>query len=176
MKIGLVRHFRVDLAYPKKLLLTKRELVEWFDAYAIAKIVHGEYDLAGVHWRHCYSSPLTRALHTAHHLYQGEIKQADALKELDVLPHVNPIIRLPIMLWAILMKIKSTRSNEATDSFSNELNAFVDELIAKKEEDVLIVSHGFVMMALRRELNKRGFTGEKFSVPKHGKVYVFRKE
>jgi broad specificity phosphatase PhoE len=175
MKIGLIRHFRVDLAYPKKWFVSKTELVEWFDAYANAKILPDELDLAGIHWKHCYSSPLPRALDTARHIYQGEIQLSQELAELNILPHVNPGIRLPIMLWAIIMKIKSTRSNEATERFKTTLKVFMDELLEKKEDDVLIVSHGFVLMALRKELLKRGFTDHSFSVPEHGKVYMFER-
>lgn len=175
MKIGLVRHFKVKHKHPKKLLLTSAELTQWFDGYREAEIEPKEVDLRAVTWGKCLSSPLKRAIETANAIFNGEIKQVDSLKELDLLPLMYKNIRLPLIVWAILIRMKSSSPNSITNKFGNQIHAFVEELLLDNDKNVLVVSHGFVMMFLQKELLKRGFRGDNFKTPTNGKVYMFEK-
>jgi broad specificity phosphatase PhoE len=175
MKIGLVRHFKVKHNPPKKLLLSSAELTQWFNGYREAEIEPKAVDLRGVTWGKCFSSPLKRAIETADAIFNGEIKQVDALKELDLLPLMYKKLRLPLIAWAILIRMKSLSPNSITNEFGNQIQAFVEELLLDNDKNVLIVSHGFVMMFLQKELLKRGFRGDGFKTPSNGKVYVFEK-
>lgn len=173
MKIGLVRHFKVNLAFPKKILYSKSDLSNWFDAYGIAQVEEKVVDLGGVEWNSCFSSPLYRAIHTAKHIYAGEIIQIEALKELDLLPLLSDKIKMPFIAWGILVRIKFSSENEITAAFRKNISAFVDELLSKKDQNILVVSHGFAMMFLKKELLKRGFKGDKFNLPQNGKLYLY---
>lgn len=175
MKVGLVRHFKVKHKFPKKVLLTAAEVVKWFEDYEVAELEYKDVDLCRVEWRSCFTSPLERAAKTASTLFNGEIIKADELKELEALPLMNKTIRLPFLVWAIIIRIKFSTSNKITTEFKTKIIAFVDQLIVKHDKDVLIVSHGFVMMTLQKELLKRGFSGNTFRSPAYGKVYVFEK-
>ncbi len=175
MKIGLVRHFKVKHAYPQKFLVGYDELVRWFDHYDAADVEHQDVAPCGVTWEKCYSSSMPRALKTAQCIFSGDIIQRDELRELNLLPLMNTYKKLPLLLWALLMRNKSTSSNRITDEFSARISAFVDELLRANEKTVLVASHGFVMMFLQKELIQRGFKGDKFRTPVNGKVYVFVK-
>jgi broad specificity phosphatase PhoE len=175
MKIGLVRHFKVKHAYPKTFLVGYDELLQWFDHYNIADIEPQDVGPCGVAWEKCYSSSMPRALQTAQCLFSGDIIQRDDLVELNLLPLMNSYSRRPLLLWALLLRSKSRASNRITDEFSAKMGAFVDELLRANDGNVLVASHGFVMMFLQKELLRRGFTGDRFNTPAHGKIYVFEK-
>jgi broad specificity phosphatase PhoE len=55
------------------------------------------------------------------------------------------------------------------------IQAVMDEILSQSEEDVLIVSHGALMMFMRKELLKRGFKGPRLKTPENGKLYIFEK-
>lgn len=173
MTIGLIRHFKVKIKRPRKFLLSADEMIAWFDEYASAAIMHVEVDLRGVDWQHCCSSPLPRAVQTADAIFPGEVVCADILQELNVLPMLHKKLRLPAVIWGIVILIKSTSRNAVTQQFRENISAFVDQLLDKHDRPLMVVSHGFVMMYLQKELLRRGFSGERFRLPENGKVYLF---
>lgn len=175
MKIGLVRHFKVNHPYPTKTFLSRAEVEEWFEGYEIADLEYHHIDLCGIEWKKCISSSLDRASKTAYKIFPGEIITSDDLKELSVLPLMSKKVKLPFLVWAIAIRMKTFSSNELTNAFRKKMNAFIDEMLSNNDNDTLIVSHGFVMMFLQKELIKRGFNGDKFKTPENGKVYVFEK-
>jgi broad specificity phosphatase PhoE len=176
MKIGLIRHFKVKHAYPKNMLISLDEVLHWFAGYESAEIQSTHVDLRGIEFKRCYTSSAERALGTAGIIFKGEKTILHELRELDVLPLMNNKRKLPFLMWAILVRIKASSSNRITDEFKNNISAFLDELLLKNTDDVLIVSHGFVMMYMQKELKRRGFKGIGFRAPENGKLYVFEKE
>jgi len=173
VKIGLVRHFKVNLSFPVKWWLSKADVDAWFESYASADVLYADIDLLGVEWKKCLSSPLSRALHTAHHIYKGEVIQVDVLQELNALPLLTTKLKLPFLVWAIFVRVKYSSDDPVTVTFRRKVIEFVDKLLQQESGDILIVSHGFVMTCIQKELIKRGFTGKTFGAPVHGKVYVF---
>lgn len=176
MKIGLVRHFKVKHTYPNNVLVSLEEVVHWFEGYESAEIEPILIDLRGIEFSRCYTSSADRALKTSAIIFKGEQTILHELRELDVLPLMNSKRKLPFLMWAILVRIKSFSSNRITDEFRNNILRFLDDLLSKNTEDVLIVSHGFVMMQMQKELRRRGFEGTGFRTPENGKLYVFEKE
>lgn len=176
MKIGLVRHFKVKHKAPEKILLTASEVIEWFSRYDLADVEHQAVDLKNVNWERCFSSPLPRAMATAKSIFDGEIEIVNELKELAVFPLLNSNLKLPFIVWAILIRIKSSSENDNTlNKFRHTIKTFFDELLLQEEKQTLVVSHGFVMMYLQKELKKRGFKGKSFGSPTNAKVYIFEK-
>ena len=86
MKVGLVRHFRVRKPFPSGTLGTQAELMRWFDEFDVADVEYGKVEMAGIQWDSCYSSDLPRAVKTAETIYQGEIIQMEALREVRPYP------------------------------------------------------------------------------------------
>ncbi len=175
MKIGLVRHFKVKQPLPKGFLIGYEALVNWFEEYDTADVHYTHVDMRTINWKLCYASTMSRAYCTAKHIYDGEIQTIDDLREVTVLNLMNKKRRLPIILWAILIKRKTLSANEITEATKKKLANFIDWLLSKQEKEILVVSHGFIMMLLQQELKARGFTGEQFRNPANGKVYIFEK-
>jgi hypothetical protein len=174
LKIGLVRHFKVNHPFPEKSLLAKSDVVKWFDGYDnTADIEYKPVDLSGINWHCCYSSPMVRAVNTARHIYSGPITEVTELKELDILHRLSGRLKLPFLMWGLVVRMISFTSNNDTDRFKKEIIVFVDKVIANNEKDILIVSHWFVMRVIRQELIKRGFAGGNFKTHEYGALYVF---
>lgn len=174
MKIGLIRHFKVTLPYPTKWLVSYDEVVDWF-----AKYEHGELDIFPIdlgdeEWHAGYTSAAPRAVKTAKAIPAISFISSEEIKELDLIPHLKSNVRLPFMVWATWVKIVSSSSHEEVTVFKNRIASFVDKIMETHiDQNVLIVSHGFVMMFMQKELKKRGFQGKGFSSPKNGVVYTF---
>lgn len=175
MKIGLARHFKVQFAYPGMTFVSAETLRQWFVNYNSAGIIHAPVNLHDVDWKHCYTSKADRAIQTANAIFKGEIQSAEALNELNVLPLLPANRRRPLLLWALHMRKLALQENAITNEFRQRLFAFLDQVLETSEGDVLIVSHGFVMMHLQKELRKRGFAGKGFYTPANGKVHVFER-
>jgi hypothetical protein len=177
MKIGLVRHFKVKHNFPDKTLLSKADVIKWFEDYDVAGVEFKEVYLNDINWKQCYSSPLDRALNTARHIYQGEVTTVTALRELDILHRLPNRMKLPFMVWGILVWINSILPNRHTSEFRNGIITFIDRQlsISQSDDTILIVSHWFVMRIIRKELLKRGLSGGKFKSDDYGVLYVFER-
>ncbi|MGM9478936.1 hypothetical protein ACS5PU_21110 [Pedobacter sp. GSP4] len=116
-----------------------------------------------------------RAINTARYIHKGKITEIDALKELNILHRLSSHLQLPFIIWGIILHLKSFALNKDTEHFQREIISFIDKLINSGESDILVISHWFVMRVIRKELIKRGFTGENFSSNEYGKIYVYKK-
>jgi len=176
MKIGLVRHFKVNHPFPKKKLLSKSEVIEWFVGYDnTTNIEYKKVNLSEINWESCYSSPMIRTLNTARHIYNGKIEEIPELKELSILHRLPGRFKLPFIVWGTIVRIQSLSSNKDTDKFRSDIGLFLDKIIAKKEGDILIVSHWFVMRIIRQELIKRKFSTDNFKSDEYGTLYIFER-
>lgn len=176
MKIGLLRHFKVKLKYPRKILLSYDEVFNWYVEYNRAEVDVKNVDISGGNWQKCYASPLHRAQVTVKNVFNGDITVIEELKELDILPVLKGTRRKPFLLWGLMLKIHSTRKNYITEKFEAGLSSFLEEILNNHKCDVLLVCHGFVMTYLQQELRKKGFNGSGFLVPAYGKVYIYENE
>lgn len=178
MKIGLLRHFKVTLGYPKKLVSSK-ELLSWQREYNESEIEETEIELFGQNWNMCYSSDLDRARRTAEKAFTGEIIYLEELREMAVYPLIRTNIRLPLGLHIFLIRVAwlfgHKSQKEGKMEVVQRINRVLDKAIAQ-DEDILIVGHGGIMIFMRKELIKRGFSGPKFNRPENAKLYIFEKE
>lgn len=176
MKIGLIRHFKVKRGFPGKMMLKQSELFQWLDEYEKSDIEAGEPDLGGVDWKRCYASDIPRAAKTAEIIYKGNIVQTPKLREIVPRPFFTQDLRLPFLVWPLLVKLAwmtNHDSQETRSGIEQRVANIIGEILAQGKEDALIVSHGAIMMFLRKELLARGFKGPKFGTPDNGKLYLF---
>jgi len=176
MKIGLVRHYKVNKEYPSKKWLTKEEVIQWFHEYDTAEIEYGETDLMNITWKQCYSSDLPRAVKTSEKIYQGPITQLKELREIP-LPTFKLNVKLPFLVWGILIKLSwlfNPKVKKDIKKTEERIALFLDQVL-QGEKDTLIVSHAALMKYLRKELLKRGYEGPKYSTPDNGRLYLFSK-
>ncbi len=178
LRIGLIRHFEVKKPMPSG-WFTAQELRAWREEYERADVTLGTIDLGGIAWRRCFSSDLPRAYITAKTAFPGDIVQRPELREPDILPSPTGGLRLPLLGWRVMLQLAWLTSHSsqrpAKDEFLARVNTLRMEILTKAEEDTLIVSHGGMMMFLRKELLALGFTGPKFGLAQNGKLYVFEK-
>jgi broad specificity phosphatase PhoE len=182
VKIGLIRHFKVN--YHKKTFMTSKEFKEWEENYNKSDVVKKDIELMGIKWDKCYSSTLIRALVTAQHVYKEEIVQNDLIRETIIDPIFRSNFKFPYWFWAVSGRIawyfNHKSQQEKKTITKDKAKKFVDLLQqeAKLEgvENVLIVTHGFFMYSLQRELKKRGFIGKLIYSPENGILYLYKKE
>lgn len=178
MKIGLVRHFKVSMKYPsRRKFVTQSEVMEWFEKYDRAEIEKAKTDLMGIRWDKCYSSDLPRASATAKLIYNGPIIETEVLRELRLHPIFKRDVSLPFFLWPIVIRIAWFLNHKSQIKHKLEslkrVEDFITDILSQKLENILIVSHGAIMLYLRKELLKQGFKGPKFKMPQNGLLYVF---
>ncbi|SHJ32546.1 histidine phosphatase family protein [Propionispora hippei] len=181
MKIGLVRHFEVAHQPSSNLkLMTPTQLKEWLHEYELSDVKDCLLEPDKGIWETCYSSDLPRAIKTAQKLFAGEIIETKALRELPIFPPTNINFKLPVVLWLFLGRIAWMLSHksqvESKAMLKERVKYIVDEIILKNDQDILIVSHGFLMIFLRKELLKQGFRGPNFKKAVNGEIYVFEQE
>jgi len=182
MRIGIIRHFKVNCH--KILFMTSKEFKEWEENYNKSDVIINNVELRGIKWDKCYSSTLIRAIVTAQHVYKGNIVKNDLIRETIIDPIFKINFKLPYWFWAVSGRLawyfnhKSQEENKilTKDKARKFVEALIDEAKIEGTENILIVTHGFFMYSLQKELKKRGFIGKLIISPKNGILYLYKKE
>ena len=177
MRIGLVRHFRVTEAWPAG-WLTSNDLQQWRQRYEASEPVVGPINVSRVAWQRCFSSDLKRARVTAQTAYAGHIIQTPLLREAEMLPFRTGRLRLPVSAWQWIFRLAWLTGHPSQRPARDDLHRRVREmadLLEAEPVDTLVVSHGGVMVFLRKELLRRGFQGPGFRLADHGRLYLFER-
>ncbi|MEZ0275603.1 MAG: histidine phosphatase family protein, partial [Roseimicrobium sp.] len=107
------------------------------------------------------------------------ILQMPELREPQVGAFRTGNLKLPFPVWKWMLRLAwmSSHSSQrnAKTAFMTKVRHIADEILSKAQEDTLIVSHAGVMMFLRKELVKMGYTGPGFKIAENGKLYVFER-
>nr|WP_251376991.1 histidine phosphatase family protein [Paenibacillus sp. YPG26] len=123
---------------------------------------------------------MTRAIHTAGTIHQGDIIITEELREIDIRPFFNRNLKLHLNMWLILGRVgwilrhRSQEDKILTMDRAKKIITMIEDR-HEKNEKVLIVTHGAFMTVLRRELINRGYKGGSFTKPVNGKIYKFSK-
>lgn len=177
MKIGLVRHFEVIQSSQK--LVSSAEFKEWVRQYDIANVRQSPVDLGDNNWDLCFSSDLPRALQTAQRICNCKIETTNCLREVPISPILNTNLRLPVPLWLGLGRMGWIFSHHSQPELrlqtTKRINGFLTQMLSLKESNILLVTHGFLMGLIRKELLNSGFRGERFVKARNGIIYVFQK-
>jgi broad specificity phosphatase PhoE len=111
-------------------------------------------------------------------VFGEDIVLLEDLREIRLAPLFAPKMKLPLFMHLFFIRLAwyfNHRSQpESRTAVQERIRRSLDSIL-NSEEDVLIVSHGGIMMFMRKELMKLGFTGPKFGTPKNGEVYVFER-
>lgn len=176
MKIGLVRHFKVDLK--RRSMMTSKEYNEHVYNYDFADVIPNEL-VIDEEWDKCYCSTLPRAVVTAKTVYHGKIIFTDKLVELPSAALFNSTIRLPYNLWAIIGRIGWIRNHailtEGRIKTLERVNSIMDTIFEEGDKNILIVSHAGTLYEIKKILMKKGFKGDKFIKARNGKLYTYIK-
>ena len=180
MKIGLVRHFKVDMDTGDG-LMNIDEYNDLVREYDISDVIETDVDLREIGWNKVYASDMKRAIITARTIYKGDIIQDKLIREVDVRIRQGYEDRSSYMEWSIHSLIGWAGDRdyvcEKISDTRNRVNEFLDKLLVDLDEDdkVLLVCHGLVMRVIKEELEARGFTGEDIIAPKNGDLYLIKK-
>ncbi|MFF2016111.1 histidine phosphatase family protein [Paenibacillus sp. NPDC058177] len=179
MKIGLLRHFKVDLQ-TEGTWMSAQQFNAWVDEYNTCSIERPPViDVLDADWNRCLSSNLYRAAETAQTMYTGEIVITDQLREIDVRAFTKLPIKLPLSWWMVIGRLAWYGSHHSQQESRRETILRARRVIDQMEQDqnaaTLLVTHGAFMKVLGKELLRRGYQGESFTVPKNGGLYTFEK-
>lgn len=178
MKLGLVRHFKVNIK-PGEGKLSSSQFEEAMKNYDFADVTSNGLIINKNEWDICYSSSLPRAVKTAQTIYNGEIITTDLLREVPILPFTKRNIILPSFIWHTAARIAWFKNKpsqpEGKIQTQKRVEEFLNLINSSGKENILIVSHGFFLGSLVRELLKRGFKGEMDMRPRNGKLYTIIK-
>ncbi len=178
MRIGLIRHFPVELRFPHG-WKTTAELRLWLQQYDASPVVLGSADLGSFQWTQCISSDMERAVLTAKAVYRGPFEQTALLREPNFAPFRTGALRLPFWVWRCILLMSWATGHKSQracrDEFRRRVVAAAD-LLEAKADDVLVVSHAGMMAYLCAEFRRRGFEGPKLRMAKHATLYVYEKD
>jgi len=170
--IYLLRHFRVKDT--QKAWLDGKAFDKWVDAYDDMALEFRDIDLPSCDI--CLVSPQSRAIRSVEHLgiaYQIEPQ----LHEVEPKLFLESKIKLSKNIWLILGRLKwllNIGSNEKREDSYRRAQEVVKILQKHQAQNILILSHGFFIKVLAKELHKMGFKGKMDIKPQNGKLYPFR--
>ncbi|MCM8711442.1 histidine phosphatase family protein [Clostridium sp. SYSU_GA19001] len=178
MRIGLVRHFKVDLYRSR--FMTSREYNEHMYNYDRAEVIPNEL-VIDKDWDKCYCSSMPRAITTARTIYHGDMIITDKLVEIPAAAWLNLNIKLPYYLWAVLARFAWMRNHfsqpEGRIKTLKRINEILNVILSENEKDsnILIVSHAGTLYEIKKLLRKKGFKGEGFLKASNGRLYVYER-
>lgn len=176
MRIGLVRHFKVDLK--RRMFMTAKEYNEHVYNYDRAEVIPNEL-VVDEYWEKCYCSTLPRAITTAKTIYHGEIITTEKLVEIPTAAWANFKFRIPYQFWAIGARFAWIRNHitqpENRIRTLERINDVIDIILEENstKSNILIVSHAGTLYEVQKILKKRGFKGKGFIKANNGKLYIY---
>lgn len=173
MKIGLVRHFKVDLK--RNSFMSSKTYNEYMKKYEETRVIPNEL-VIDKNWDKCYCSSMERAIITAKTIYHGDIIITNKLVEISFTARINTKLPLPYYFWTFINRIAWFRNHisqpEGRTKTLKRLNEIVDEILQQKDKNILIVSHAGALYEIRKILRRKGFKGHNFIKARNGKLYV----
>lgn len=178
MRIGLVRHFKVDLK--RKRFMTAEEFNKHVYDYDKAAVIANEL-VVDEYWEKCYCSSLPRAITTAKTIYHGEIITSDKLVEIPTAAWANFKFKIPYQVWAIVGRFAWIRNHVSQPEKRIKTLERIDSILKTVIEEndpksnILIVSHAGTLYEIQKMLRRKGFRGRGFIKASNGKLYIYDK-
>lgn len=182
MKIGLVRHFKVDCRKYKR--MSSSDYNKWVETYDISPVIENPVDLSGVQWSKCYASDLPRAVTTAETILKAnnldlDIIKTEFLREIPASAAFRTSYKFSHNFWSISSRVAWLISHKSqperrTDTL-NRVKKILDEVEKESDKDTLLVCHAMIIQTLQQELKRRGFKGKYIRFAKNGQLCVWEK-
>ena len=177
MKIGIVRHFKVDCNARK--MMNSDDFEEYITSYDNALVIENKINLGDSKWNKCYCSDLKRAIMTARSIYDKEIEITDLLREVKMYPVKKSQLKIPSFIWGISSRIAwnlNHASQLETATYTRErAKEFLSKLDLNSDENILVVSHGFFLVTLIKKMKLLGFKGYIPRKMKNGYLYILER-
>lgn len=177
MKIGLVRHFQIP--HNRMQFVNGTGFDKWAEWYDTTEVRAKEVPAAGSEWDLCLCSDLPRALFTAKTIFKGSIEPTPLLREVPFTSFFPRRLTAPLLLWQATSRLGWWLDHKSQTENRTQTKQRVAEFVAKLRKEnldrnVLIVSHGFFMQWLEKELVAAGFKGKVPTRPLGGTIYRFQ--
>lgn len=127
-----------------------------------------------------YISTLIRTRLTAETLFgQRSFVKSDLIHEVPMRSAFDSKKRIPLWFWYVSVRLQwlcgSSRQPESMIQTRERARRFVDEII-QKNEDCIIVTHGFFMRTLMAVMKRHGFKADRIHLYyKNGETIIFTK-
>lgn len=159
MKIILIRHFKVDFKW--NFAYGSIDYEKACDNYDSSKVVKA--DLAINTNGIIISSTMIRAIETTQLIFNKYPDIfSDLLREVPIKPFVKTSVILPTFIWNIIGRIqwRFNSKNQPETYLESRLRVdnFIDTII-NKNEDFIIVAHGWIIKLIINRLIKDKFRG-----------------
>ena len=178
MRVVIIRHAEVDFCWSRRCTSEKFDLE--CRKYDLSPIKNVTYDILQAAYQKIYVSKLSRSQDTAKVLFpNGEYFESGLINEVPLKSSFNSKISMPLWFWNLSGRlqwlINCRRQAEGRRQTRNRAKGFV-ELIKNDDMDVAVVTHGFYMHTLLKEMRKAGFRMKRSSLKfKNGEYVVAEK-
>lgn len=182
MKIYITRHGQTNL---NKAHLMQGRTDEPLNQTGAEQAENARKALGGIHFDRVYSSPLQRAITTASIIggvHQSQIITDDRIIEADFGPYekkvywgIGPKMTL---YWMAPWTFKCPSGVETLDSMRNRAKDFLDDIIAKADENdsILISCHGGIIRSLCGYLENAPHGVCWYPKPKYCEIRIYEKD
>ncbi len=177
MKLGLIRHFKVN--QNKKKYLSSTEFGLAMKEYDSCPVIPNNININQDEWDICYCSSLSRAVTTAKAIYNKKIIQTDLIVEVPISPFTKRKIILPLFFWHLGARIAWYKSHKSQKENIKQtkirIEKFYNIISESGYENILIVAHGYFLNMFYQEMKKKGFAGKVDFNMKNGVLYKIEK-
>jgi broad specificity phosphatase PhoE len=177
MKILLIRHLKVISKRP--VFLTAKQFDDDRILYDKAEIKATQFKIKTKDYPVCYVSSVKRAVETAKMIYEGKYIITDDLVEVRNAGVFLKTTSLPAFFRSIIGRaawyFNYSKMPETRIQSEARAKKFISEMLSIEHVNTLVITHGFYMHCLKRELRKQGFRGKISLFPKNGHPYVFER-
>lgn len=164
MKIYIFRHGKVNMKWPSK--CTSQEFDRACSNYDSADIFFPLEYSGALDFNKIYVSNLLRSLQTAQSLFPAKNYEIINIDEVPLKSFTDSSKKLPLWIWNVAGRLQwffnNKRQSETRTETEKRSETVIEEL-HKKNENCVIISHGFFMRTFIKSLKKQGFkiTGDK---------------
>ncbi len=159
MKVIIIRHGTVDFEWERT--YSSGEFDRACDRYDKAPIIRMSYDIPFINAQQIYVSALPRTQDTAKEIFGNkDFICTELINEVPLGSSFNCKIKLPLCFWNITGRLQwflnIKRQVESRKETRSRGRKFV-ELLNAAGCDSVVVTHGFYMHTLVKEMQKAGF-------------------
>ena len=176
MKLGIARHFQIP--HNRYQFLNGPGFDKWAEWYDTTEVSPRQVPAAGADFDACLCSDLHRAHFTAQTIFKGAIETTPLLREVPFTPFLPGPFWFPLFMWQATSRmgwyINRSTQRETRTQTQARIAAFMERLKRDfSDRNLLIVTHGFFMQFLQKELLAAGFRGSLPMRPHGGTIYLF---
>lgn len=179
MKVTVIRHAEVNFCWSRQ--CTSKGFDLDCSEYDSSPVRESVYNIPRIRYEKIYTSELSRSKDTAVRIFpEGQFIKSGLINEVPLRSSFDTKKKMPLWFWNFTGRLQwfvnSSRQAEGCRQTSERARQFV-MMIVNDNTDCAVVTHGFYMHTLLREMKKAGFRINKSSLSyKNGEYVVAEKQ